>query len=200
MTDPRAPRRPSFQEPAALEALGERVDPIARLHASHETAAVLVHAGRAAGDPQVTHRLVTLVEEIGLPVLADLWAARPAHSLPGALYRLYVLREWMRNGADEVAREYAAGVPHTEPNHAVAGVDPPGPEEVRVVADQVLHGAFTGDFALALERAAAFCQVVVSGRTDLALGTRELVRASRLLELARDLVVCARMWREGDLH
>ena len=157
MTEHRRPRRPSYLEPAALEAVGGRHDPIAGLQAAHETAAVLVHRGRAATDPETIERLVRLVDEIGLPDLAELWAARPARSLPGALWRLYLLREWMTRHPEAVAREYAAGVRFTEPNHVVAGVDPPGPDEVRQVADQILRGAFTGDFAVALERAAAFC-------------------------------------------
>ena len=59
-------RRPSFQAPAALEALGERVDPIGQVHAAHESAAVLLHAGRAGDDPAVVERLVALVDEIWL--------------------------------------------------------------------------------------------------------------------------------------
>jgi hypothetical protein len=196
----RTPRRPSYKPPAAIEALGGGSDPIAELHAAHESAAVLLHAGRAADDPAVTQRLVTLVDEIGLPVLADLWARRPAHSLPGALYRLYLLREWTSVDPDRVAREYSAGTHFAEPSHAVAGAEPPGPDEVRRVADAILRGAFEGDFPLALERAAAFCQVVVAGRAELARDTRELGMAGRLQQVARDLVVCAALWRKDELH
>lgn len=199
MTEARRPRRPSYLEPAALEAVGDRHDPIAALHAAHETAAVLVSRGRAAADPQTLERLVTLVDEIGLPTLADLWSSRPARSLPGALWRLYLLREWMIRQPEAVAREYAAGVRFTEPNHAVAGIDPPGPDEVRRVADQILRGAFTGDFAVALERAAAFCLVVTSGRADITLGGDAVHQAARLRDLAADLGAAANLWRAGRL-
>lgn len=199
MTERRSPRRPSYQEPAALEALGERSDPIGDLHAAHESAAALLRAGRAASDPEVTRRLVALVDEIGLPTLADLWATRPAHSLPGALYRLYLVREWIRTNPDAVAREYAAGVHAAEPSHAVAGAEPPGQAEVVGVADEILRGAFTVDFALALDRASAFCHVVVAGRAELARRSTDLGRAGRLQQLARDLSACARLWRAGSL-
>ena len=53
MSDARKPRRPAFRDPAALEELGERHDPIAQLHAAHETAAALLGVGRAAHDPAV---------------------------------------------------------------------------------------------------------------------------------------------------
>ncbi|MGC3953979.1 MAG: hypothetical protein QM804_06960 [Propionicimonas sp.] len=200
MSDNRRPRRPSYLEPAALEAVGDRFDPIAALHAAHETAAVLVHRGRAASDAETVERLVTLVDEIGLPTLAELWAARPARSLPGALWRLYLLREWMTRQPEAVAREYAAGVRFTEPNHAVAGIDPPGPDEVRQAADQILRGAFTGDFAVALERAGAFCLVVTSGRADITTGADAVGQAARLRDLADDLLASASLWRAGRLE
>ena len=193
------PRRPSFREPGALEALGERSDPIGELHIAHETAAVLLHAGRAADDPAVTERLIAIVDEIGLPTLADLWASRPAGTLPGTLWRLYLLREWMQVDPASAAREYTAGVPITEPNHAVAGVDPPGPDEIATVADEILRGAFTGDFGVALDRASAFCRVVVAGRAHFAEGTREIMDAAKLRDLADDFTASARLWRAGKL-
>ena len=200
MTESHRPRRPSYRDPAALEALGVPSDPIAELHAAHETAAVLVHTGRAANDPAVTARLVAIGDELGLSTLADLWASRPARSLPGALWRLYLLREWVGTDPHGAAREYAAGVRFTEPNHAVAGVDPPGPDEVRRVADEILSGVFDGDLAIALERAAAFCHVVASGRGEVAVGSRELVRAGRLQDMAADLTASAHLWRSGELE
>lgn len=188
------------RDPAALAALGESHDPVAALHAAHETAAALLHTGRAAQDPEITARLIRLVDEIGLDTLADLWAERPARSLPGALWRLYSLREWMIARPEAAARDYAAGIRFTEPNHVVAGVDPTGPEEVRRAADAILHGAFTGDFAVALDRAAAFCHVVAAGRADIAPDHDDVRRAVRVQDLANDLAACARLWRTGDLH
>ena len=35
-----------------------------------------------------------------------------------------------------------------------------------MLADAILRGVFEGDLAVALERAAAFCRVVASGRAD----------------------------------
>jgi hypothetical protein len=200
VTESHRPRRPSYRDPGALEALGVPSDPIAELHAAHETAAVLLRTGRAADDPAVTARLVALGDEIGLSTLADLWASRPARSLPGALWRLYLLREWVGTDPQGAAREYSAGIRFTEPNHAVAGVDPPGPDEIRRVADEILRGVFDGDFAIALERAAAFCHVVASGRADVAAGSQGLIQAGRLQDMAADLTAAAQLWRSGELE
>lgn len=188
------PHRPSFQEPAALEALAQRNDPIERMHAAHETAAVLVRAGQT--DPTLTERLVTAVDEIGMPLLAEIWADRPAQSLPGALYRLYALREWMTQHPDDVAREYLAGRAAVATDATAADTDPPRPDEVRAAADEILRGAFTGDLAEALERAAALGQIVAAGRIGLGV---EAGRIRRLQEMATDLRAAAALWRHGQL-
>jgi hypothetical protein len=198
--DRRQPRRPAMMSPAAMEAFGGTVDPMQEIEAAHQTAAVLVHAGRAANDPTVTARLVDLVEELGLSTVADLWAHRPARSLPGALWRLYVLREWVRRAPDEASLDYTAGVRFADVDHAVAGAaEPPGPTEVTTLADAILAGVFEGDLAVALERAAAFCRVVAAGRADRSEGEEAATRAAHLLDTADDLTAAASLWRQGEL-
>jgi hypothetical protein len=170
---------------------------------------VLVGTGRESEDPAVTAKLVALVDELGLSTLAELWADRPARSLPGALWRLYALHEWVQRNPEEASADYTAGVRFTDVNHAVAGVaEPPGPQEMRTLADAILRGVFEGDLAVALQRAAAFCRVVSSGRADRAhstdahdagAATAQTRRASSLLSTAEDLEACARLWRVDEL-
>lgn len=204
------PRRPAFFSPAAMETQGGTVpDPAQVTEIAHETAAVLVGTGRAAEDPALTERLVALVDELGLSTVAELWADRPARSLPGALWRLYALREWVQRSPEEASADYAAGVRFTDVNHAVAGVaEPPGPAELRALTDAVLRGVFAGDLDLALQRAAAFCRVVAAGRADRAHSTddtdreaagRQTRRAANMLTTAEDLEAGAHLWQAGQL-
>jgi hypothetical protein len=194
------PRRPAFFSPAALEAHGPAYDPTEAIFVAHETARALVHAGRAAADPAVTTKLVALVDDIGLSTLAELWSQRPARSLPGALWRLYVLREWVQRAPDDASREYAAGVRFTGPNHAVAGAaEPPGPQEMSRLVDEVLRGVFEGDLAVALERAGAFCRVVAAGRADIGTGDESAEQAANVLAMGEDLAAGARLWRADAL-
>lgn len=183
-------------------------DPARISEIAHSTAAALIGAGRESQDPEITRRLVTLVDELGLSTLAELWSERPARSLPGALWRLYVLREWVRRDPDEVSADYSAGIPYAEVSRAIAGVaEPPGPSELRALADQVLTGVFDADLSVALDRAAAFCRVCATGRAyrasdaglpapQAALMTR---RASNLMATGDDLAASARMWAAGGL-
>ena len=205
------PRRPAFLSPMAMEAQGGTVrDPAEITEIAHETASVLVGTGRAADDPALTARLVALVDELGLSTVAELWADRPARSLPGALWRLYALREWVQSGPEEASADYSAGVPFTDVNHAVAGVaEPPGPVELRELTDAILRGVFDGDLAVAMQRAAAFCRVVAAGRAERAHTTdaqdreaagRQTKGAASMLSTAEDLEAGARLWRAGELR
>ena len=204
------PRRPLHFGPEDLEAHGGTLPgPAETTEAAHATAAILVGAGRAAHDPEVTSRLVSLVDDLGLPTVADLWSSRPGRSLPGALWRLYALREWVRRSPEQASREYAAGIRFTDVAHAVAGIaEPPRPEELQRVADQILAGVFDGDLAIALERASAFCAVIAAGRAELAHdrdevdpeGASGLTRTgAALLTTGEDLRACAVLWRAGEL-
>ena len=149
--------------PADADAYLGGQDPAERVEAAHATAEALIRHGRT-GDDAVTARLVSLADEHGIDEVALLWADRPADSLPGALWRLYALRAGIRRQSELIARAFEAGRHRAPVYEAVAGVgDPPGPAEVRALADAVLAGAFTGDLGVALERAAAFCRVVSTG-------------------------------------
>jgi hypothetical protein len=206
-----SPRRPAFFSPLSMDSRGgsESLDPARVTEVAHETAAVIVRTGRAAHDPALTSKLVALVDDLGLSTIAELWADRPARTLPGALWRLYALREWVCRDAVGASADYAAGIQFADVPHVVAGVaDPPGPAELRELTDAILTGVFEGDLAIALERASGFCRVVAAGRArraddadahDPLWGSAQTRRAASLLTTADDLETCARLWRKGDL-
>lgn len=200
MTDRLPPRRPAFVGPASMEAHGGTVDPVQEIEVAHETARLLVAAGRGAADPETTARFVGLVEELGLTTVADLWSHRPARTLPGALWRLYALREWVRSDGPQASAEYHAGMTFTAVDHVVAGTaEPISPEELAATVDAIVGGVFAGDLGTALDRAAALCRVVATGRAALTEGATTARRAAALMETAADLSACARLWRRDDL-
>jgi hypothetical protein len=205
------PRRPAFFTPVSMDSRGgaESLDPARVTEVAHETAAVIVRTGRAAHDRELTTRLVALVDDLGLSTIAELWADRPARTLPGALWRLYALREWVCRDPVGASADYAAGIRFADVPHVVAGVaEPPGPAELKELTDAILTGVFEGDLAIALERASGFCRVVAAGRAQRAndaeghdplWGSAQTRRAASLLTTADDLETCARLWRNGDL-
>src|ERR1700710_2447376 len=131
-------------------------DPAVVARTAHETAQALVSRVRADPDPVIVARLVAFAELEGIDAVAELWSRASAHSLPGALWRLYLLREMTRRDAAVVSLAYAGGVVRLRSIAAlVAGAPTPaGPEELLAVADEILRGVFEGDPGLALDRAA----------------------------------------------
>lgn len=209
-----------------LDAYDARPDPAQLAEIAHATAALLVHGStepepaaeaadsparvsRAAREDEATARFVHLADDIGLEAIAEIWSTASAVSLPGVLWRLYALREWIVRNPRLSADEFTAGRAvsraqgvggriRVDPYLAelIAGVeDPPGPDQVVRAADQILAGAFRGDFTMALLRAAAFAEVAAAGRWEL-----DRHEGSRAFEqLASDLTSAARAFAAGSL-
>lgn len=210
MNERRQPRRPAMLDPAQAELIEGDEDPASRSEVAHTTASAIVHGGRAgAEDPELVRRLVELVDTEGLDEIAALWHRSPHTTLPGTLWRLYLLREWVRRDPATVADRYRLGLERAEVAGAIAGVaEPPGPEDVRALCDRVLSGVFDGDLAVALERAAAFLRVLATGSAmhadwieedddDLAFTVTR--RAGALLTTAEELEEAAVFYRAGKL-
>ncbi|WP_262852016.1 hypothetical protein [Mumia quercus] len=176
-------------------------DPVARAEAGARVAHLLVRGARSAGDEETTARVLALADEHGLDLLAELWSGAPADSLAGALWRLYVLRTWVRRDPVRAAREFDAGKAHSPVDEVVAGVvDPPGPQEVVALVDAVVRGVVTNDLADTLDRAAAFARLVGVGRASLDANDHDdAFSASRLVDTARALQLAAAHERRGDL-
>lgn len=186
---------------ASLDTSDPRSDPSTQAELAHGTAALLIR--RVGDDPEVrdeaaVRRFVGLADELGIEVIAQMWSTAPAVSLPGSLWRLYALREWIRRQPAAASRWYAAGMHGQSVAEVVAGVEtPPGPEEVARAADEILAGAFTGDYGVALLRAAAFVTVTARGRA--VDEHEESVDLANFGALADDLVAAGRAWRAGHL-
>jgi hypothetical protein len=188
-----------------FEALTGDADPAARSEAADRCATLLVRGAHNTEDENVVARVVHLADTEGLDTLADLWSGSPADSLAGCLWRLYLLRAWVYADPAAAAREFDAGRSHTPVHEVVAGVvDPPGPDEVRLLTDLVLRGVVRGEFADTLFRAAAFARVVAAGRTQ--VGASHAVTsydsdlsASRLITMAEQLEHAASLELLGQL-
>ena len=161
-------------------------DPAQVREAGDLAATILVRGARETDDPAVAERIVHLAETEGLETLADVWSGAPADTLAGSLWRLFVLRSWVHAAPEQVAAEYDAGQRRADVARVVAGVaDPPGPDQLRQMVDEVLRGIARGDFAVTLLRAAAFARIVAAGRA--ALGEAHHEEIARMLALSEQL-------------
>ncbi|GAA3213682.1 DNA-directed RNA polymerase subunit beta [Microbacterium terregens] len=185
-------------------------DPAEVSRVAHSTAQALLARARSDPNGEVIDRLVAFTDEHGIDDIAELWSRSPARSLPGALWRLYLIQLMIHDDPHTAALLYERGrneIVSADP--VVAGApNPAGPEELVDLVDTILRGLFQGDFAVALDRAAAFCRVQASGATHLAddyestepdRASALTTRALRLADYATDLAACASLWRRESL-
>jgi hypothetical protein len=212
VTDSNRPyRRPTTFFSAKFEAFQGADDPAQVSRVAHETAAALLERVRSHPDPEVVSRLVAYTDDNGIDAIAELWSSAAAHSLPGALWRIYLLRMAIRDDPHAASLQFQRGaevLPSIDP--VVAGAEAPtGPKEIIDLADRILRGVFEGDFAVALDRAAAYCRVSAAGCTsladdsDVASPERATVltrRALRFSQFANELATAAGMWRRDSLE
>ena len=200
-------RRPS----AAFDNIAGGADSAETIRVAHATASALLLRAREDPSGESAERLIAFTEEHGIDDIAELWAQAPAVSLPGALWRLYLLQLAIHTDPNTSALLYERGrVELASADAVVAGAPvPASPEEMVALIDTILRGVFRGDFAVALDRAAAFCRVQVSGATHLAddyeatepeRATELTTRARRLHTYANDLSASAGLWRSDGLN
>ena len=186
-------------------------DPAVIHRAAHDTAHALIDHARGTDDPAVVDRLVAYTDEHGVDALAELWARSNPKSLPGALWRIYLIRLLIRQDPDATSYLFQRGTEVLGTiDAAVAGAPmPTGPDEITALADQILRGLFRGDFAVALDRAAAFCRVMSAGATSIAddvdvitpeRGSELTTRALRFTVTGEELTAVARLHRAGTLE
>lgn len=176
----------------------ERPDPVRVGEAADRAAYLLVRGAHDSGDSEVADRVLHLADTEGIEAIAEAWASRPADTIAGCLWRLYLLRSWVYADPVGVAREFEAGRGRAAVDRVVSGVaDPPGPDELQTMVDQVLRGIAGSDFADVLLRAAAFARVVATGRA--ALPEADAVAAARIHAVAQQLDRAARLELAGEL-
>src|SRR3954462_10028969 len=164
MSTDRHHHRPSMPGAQAFEAIEGDVDPAALSEAADRAAHALVRGARTQADEALVDRVVHLADSEGLETLAELWSGAAADSLAGAVWRLYLLRSWVYADPQTAAIEFDRGRSHVPVAEVISGVvEPPGPDEVRALVDEVLSGVVVGDFADTLFRAAAFARAAAPG-------------------------------------
>ena len=112
-----------------MEAYGGMTpDPADLVEAAHQSAHYVVVAGR---DDDSAERFVELVDQVGLSTLAELWSERPARTLPGALWRLYLLRHTVTLAPEAAGYRFRRGLEVDTVGQAIAGAaSTPTPQEV----------------------------------------------------------------------
>ena len=162
------------------------MDPADVAAIAHATASALLSRGQTSEDVQVREALVRFADEHGLDTLADLWSRAHPLSLPGALWRLYLVRAVVHHNPHDTAQLFQKGVDdlHTIDALVAGAPDPVTAEGFSDVLDDILMGAFDGELADALERAAAVAMAISAGAIALSWTEQENLQYFSLKSLS----------------
>ncbi|HLV05052.1 hypothetical protein [uncultured Georgenia sp.] len=168
------PRRPAMLDPEDADQLWGDSDPALASEAAHSTAnAVIFGPSHHAEDEPQAERISRIIDAEGLDEIARLWSRSPAVTLPGALWRLYLLRAWLERDPETITMRFREGTAATAPAATrEPGADEPADREALAAPqpaelDERLAALFSGtgetDLADVLEQSAAFLRVLSRG-------------------------------------
>jgi hypothetical protein len=170
------PHKPVTMSPWKVEWSEDLDEAVWRSHPERKAGiardTALLVLGRATDTPlpsDMATRVRAFIEDGGLDDVAHIWADSQAVSLPGALWRLYRVRDQIQKQPEDVARLVAIGHDSLDTiDPVVAGLhDPITPDTVVALIDSVFFGAFEGELAQALTRVGALAKLVAQGLLDL---------------------------------
>lgn len=200
--------KPVLYSPEIFDQIHSGPDAEQVAEAAESLAHALVTGGQDtdADDDQSVENLVDLVDEVGMDTLAQLWSDAPAHTLGGTLWRLYALQQGTQQHGEQWAAWYRAGY-QAQVSRVIAGaVEPPTAQDLSTLTSQILTGVYSGDFAVALNRAAAYARIISLGMAHHAehldaghpAQARAMVqRSRRMLTTAEQLDASASLYRAG---
>jgi hypothetical protein len=186
-------------------------DPAVAHRLAHDTAWALLDRVRHVADPDLVERVIAVADTEALDDIAELWSDASANSLAGMLWRLYLIRQVVRNDREQTTHTFRLGFERAKTiDPVVVGVAAPAqPEAMSALADEILRGVFAADLSDALVRASAFANIMSLGCTVVAqdreltdeVHAREMTqRALRYSVFAGDFAAGAKLWHSGSLR
>lgn len=206
MTTQRTPRRPAMLDAEQAENIPGAEDGARSSEVAHLVAQTLLGIEKDS-DQNVQH-LRELLESGGVDTVSELWSALPANTLPGTLWRLYLVYQWYLRDPDLVNERFQQGLSALEIGEA-APVER-SEKSVSTLMEELaaLWEAKTSITGLGplLDKVADFLHVLASGvsaewikdaRDELA--DPVTLRPQALLQTASDLKLSARMAKANRL-
>ncbi len=210
----RTPRRPARLFPQVAENVVGESDPAEQSEFAHATAWALLGVVNGRFDRETICRIQETCRLDGLDLVAETWSKSPAFTLPGSLWRLYLLRQWQQINPTLVEQRYLDGVEVLQADaefvdpyslEAELAQNPPSLTEILRQIDFVFNGYADREFLESVLRGSAkLLRVLAAGvghsaawitRVDDPLAFPVTLRARSLLVTADELAESARRAR-----
>lgn len=202
-------RRPAMLEPEAAEYIIGDDDPADGSGLAHSTAWALLGVPSADFSEEDIPKVLEAVRSRGVDVIAGSWDRSPEFTLPGALWRIYLMYQWYQLNPEVIGQRYDSGAKEMTKQGAADSKPVPSLGEVIRAIEGVLAGYSTEDDL------AAICEACAQAMRVLAAGvaygpqwitddTHELAnpitrRPAALLDTASELDESARQAKAGTL-
>ena len=208
MAQSNTPRRPAMLDAARAETIIGDEDPASLAAVAHTAAWALMGISEDTFNDEDVARLRETVRARGIDTIAHVWSRSPEFTLPGALWRLYLLHEWYHRDPHLVEARYADGsrAPIIQGLEAPVALRP-----LHLIMDEIdalMRGDLTDDdLEDVLAQASRAMRVLAAGEagalwiedpTD-PLAHRVTMRHSALLATADELDTAAREASVGTL-
>lgn len=201
-------RRPAMLDPKQAEEIVGDADPAQESETAHTSAWALMGVPNADFDEQSVERLRQTVREQGVDVVAALWDRSPASTLPGALWRIYLLWQWHQMNQNVLVERYQEGIDVLSHSGAASKDLPSLDETLRAVGGVLAGYATDDDLASVFEATAKVMRVMAAGVagpkwiTDSghALAHPVTLRPQALLDTAAELEESAQQATQGSLE
>lgn len=198
--------RPVWRGGSFFEQYFGAQDPQEMFAFAHESAEALLARVRDQKQHDIVEALVSYMDIHGVDDIASLWGQADSISLPGLLWRMYLVRGAICENPDESRLWFERGLSVCDTSAPViVGIDQPvSAERIVRFANEMLRGVFAGDIADAVYRASSFCHISSLGCANFfhdapehesALRAKWQTRSERFARLAQELEACERMWR-----
>lgn len=207
MSTRKAPRRPAMLDAEQAENIPGAEDAASSSEVAHLVAQTLL--GIEKESDENVQRLRQLLESGGIDTVSELWSTSPASTLPGTLWRLYLVYQWYLRDPQLVNERFQQGLAALEIGDIFSRKH--SDKSVANLMDKLaaLWQAQTSIAELAplLDRVSDFLQVLASGvsaewikdsRDELADSVT--LRPQALLQTADDLKLSARAAKANHLN
>lgn len=156
-------KRPASLDQAEAEAIEGDEDPAAESEIAHTTAWALLGVPNADFDDAAVKKLQESVRTEGVDIIAPAWSRSPAFTLPGALWRIYLLWQWHQMNPEVLQDRYDEGIAAMRERGLDADGQPPLSEIIRGVEGVLAGYANEDDLASVLQASAQAMRVMASG-------------------------------------
>lgn len=203
-------RRPAMLDPETAEYIVGDEDPAIGSELAHSTAWALLGQPSVDFSEEDVPKLLEAVRTKGVDIVAASWARSPEFTLPGALWRIYLLYQWYQMSPGVLYERYQEGVAVMKDEDVKDTALVPNLDEVVLAIEGVLAGYATeDDLASVFEVAASVMRVLAAsskyGPRWITEDTHALAhpvtrRPAALLDTATELDESARQARTGTLN